>query len=439
MSIKKFFTDFFEALEDPNAHIKRDILHCWQNLRLRVSPEDFLVSMASKKGYPVEIVAQTIINFEERQNLQFTGSTTYTPGVTVAPETQATQGLQPSYLYQGDIINEIATLTHILLACRTGAGKSTFLKALIHRILQLYPDTQFNICDPKTTDWLGLQFHPNTVTYLKGDEEKQLEDLYSITCTAFEELSQRKEQKQQSLLNRTKYTERHPYILLIDEWFTLYDKCKRNKKIGDKIIGNLNEIVSQGRELNVWLWVVSQSHLCGEIGFSSSMRHSFCPVGLGARAASFEPLWAMAGDANLFSSRRDRDALQQTLETAIRECGQNRVILTVTGTPKVSILPNLNWVHDTAVQLPGGSWDGSAGDSLKRSEVKEFRDVSDSLPTTTTDDLEGYAVLSRAVVALRDMGMSETRIIEDILRLKGRKFEKGKQILTALLEMGEDK
>lgn len=431
MSIQQFFTDFFETLGDPNAYIKRDILYCWQSMRLRVSPEDFLVSMASEKGYPVEIIAQTIINFEERN--------THLLDTLVAPETPSEQSTQQNYVYGGDIINEIATtLTHILLACRTGAGKSTFLKALIHQTLQLYPDTQFTIIDPKTTDWLGLQFHPNAVTYLNGDNENQLEALLNTSQSVFEELSHRKEQKQQSILSRGKYKDRHPYIFLIDEWFSLYDKCKRNKKVGDKIIGYLNEIVAQGRELKVFLWVVSQSHLCGEIGFSSSMRHSFCPVALGARAASFEPLWSMAGDANLFSARRDRDALQQTLETAINKCGKNRVILTVTGTPKVSVLPNLGWVHKATVSLPGGSWGGSGSDSVQRSQGEEFKAVSDSLPTTTNDDLEGYRVLSRAVVALKEMGMSETRIIEDVLRLKGRKFEKGRQMLAALLEMGEE-
>ena len=168
------------------------------------------------------------------------------------------------------------------------------------------------------------------------------------------------------------------------------------------------------------------------------MRHSFCPVALGARAASFEPLWSMAGDANLFSARRDRDGLQQTLEMAIAKCGQNRVILTVTGTPKVSVLGDLSWVHNATVELPAGVWGGSEDDSVQRFEAKESSAVSNELPTTTTDDLEGYEVLARAVVMLKELGMSETRIIEEILRLKGRRFEKGKQILAALFDMAED-
>jgi hypothetical protein len=38
---------------------------------------------------------------------------------------------------------------------------------------------------------------------------------------------------------------------------------------------------------------------------------------------------------------------------------------------------------------------------------------------------------------LKEQGLSDTKIIEDVLGMSGRKFSEGKQMLDALLQLGQ--
>lgn len=256
-------------------------------------------------------------------------------------------------VFTGDIIGEIAaTDLHILIATKTGAGKSTTLKAVIHRINQDNPSAKFTIIDPKTTDWLGLQRSTRCVTYLEQDTTAEQLDaaLISVQDT-FDLLQSRKNQKQQALKSGRDIPKFNSQYLIIDEWFSIYDSVKRQKR-EDAFMEPLNQIVAQGRELKVHLILVGQSHLCGEIGFSTAMRRSFAVLAQGRmgknRDVGYEPITATIEDPNMFRNKSERDGLTACLQSAI-SMAQNQqdrpVLLTTMGIPKIALLPDLKHIE----------------------------------------------------------------------------------------------
>jgi hypothetical protein len=66
---------------------------------------------------------------------------------------------------------------------------------------------------------------------------------------------------------------------------------------------------------------------------------------------------------------------------------------------------------------------------------------ADSLPLTSQNSevngSEHFRSLWKSVSLLKDQGVSDTKIIEEVLGMSGRKFSEGKQMLDALLQLGE--
>lgn len=262
--------------------------------------------------------------------------------------------IEPNELvFTGDVIGEIAaTDLHILIATKTGAGKSTTLKAVIHRIKQNNLLAEFAIIDPKTTCWLGLQRSTKCVTYLEQNTTaEQLNAALSSIENVFSKLQSRKNQKQQALKNGLEIPKFNSQYLIIDEWFSIYDSVKRQKR-EDAFMEPLNQIVAQGRELKVHLILVGQSHLCGEIGFSTAMRRSFAVLAQGRmgknRDVGYEPIAATIEDPNMFRNKSDRESLMYCLKEAIamaQKHGDRPVLLTTMGVPKIALLPDLKYIE----------------------------------------------------------------------------------------------
>lgn len=259
----------------------------------------------------------------------------------------------PSAVFTGDIIGEIAaTDLHILIATKTGAGKSTTLKAVIHQIKQNNSSANFAIIDPKTTDWLGLQRSSKCVTYLdQNTTAEQLDAALASIENVFNILQSRKNSKQQALKSGFVIPSFDSQYLIIDEWFSIYDSVKRQKR-EDAFMEPLNQIVAQGRELKVHLILVGQSHLCGEIGFSTAMRRSFAVLAQGRmgknRDVGYEPIAATIEDPNMFRNKSDRESLMYCLKEAIamaQKHGDRPVLLTTMGVPKIALLPDLKHIE----------------------------------------------------------------------------------------------
>jgi energy-coupling factor transporter ATP-binding protein EcfA2 len=420
--------------------IRGRVYQLWRKFRGTIPPEMFAVEVAAAQGWTLRVVGELLLEFEEKwtEPAAESESLVYAPGGGAVTEITALQS--------GDIVAELAQLdSHLLLVTRTGAGKSTLLKAVLAQVLKSRKGAELCILDPKTTDWLGLQRLSGVVTYLPSGESESVELAESCVLRVFEALGRRKEQHQKSLLTGNASPKFHPLFLVIDEWFSLFDRLKRLRRLA--IQGWLNEVVAQGRELNVHAILVSQSHNVEEIGFSRSMRRSFEFCCLGATAASFEPLLAAVNDASLFAARADRERLAATLQQAIESAGSRRVCLSTLGTPKIAILPDLSWVHGIAAAGAGGGVapETAGSEPLQLQPASEGgcapgeNSVTGAGGDGVPADTSGYRVLYRAVTKLLECGVSETTVVKEVLGCaNGRTFSsKGKPALQALLQMGK--
>ena len=252
-------------------------------------------------------------------------------------------------VFTGDIIGEITKTTlHILIATKSGAGKSTTLKAIIKRLMTDKPEATFNIVDPKTTDWFGLQQTTDIVTYLNQDApSEQLDAALEAINKTYSKLRARRKAVQKALREGNSIPKFSQHYLILDEWYKVYADIARLKRV-DEFAEPLGEIISMGRELGIQLILVSISHLCGEIGFSGPARECFSVLAQGRvgenNDVGYAPIVRALKDSYLFQDKAQRSLLEQQLNQAIamaKKEGDRPVMLITMGIPRIALGPDL--------------------------------------------------------------------------------------------------
>jgi type II secretory pathway pseudopilin PulG len=80
-------------------------------------------------------------------------------------------------------------------------------------------------------------------------------------------------------------------------------------------------------------------------------------------------------------------------------------------------------------------------DSVNVAQDKQFNSVTDSGNgngnASVTDGTEAYKPLYLAVTQMKEMGVSDSKIIKEVLKQEGRNFNEGKQMLEALIQLGQ--
>lgn len=278
-------------------------------------------------------------------------------------------------VFTGDIIGEIAeTDLHILIATKSGAGKSTALKGVIHRIKNTSPASRFSIVDPKTTDWLGLQSEEGVVTYLDQDtQEEQLDAASEQIRYVFQIMKNRIKACQKALRENSRRPVFAPHYLILDEWWVLQSMIESSKR-ETEFFGMLNQIVAMGREMDVRLILVAQTHLCTQIGFSDPVRGCFSVLALGRMGekndVGYRPIEAALSDAKLFPNKQQRLSLLAMLQDAItmaKKQSDRPVLLTTMGIPKIALMPDLK-------HLDGFRFDSEQDEEEPEESVEETLD-----------------------------------------------------------------
>jgi len=256
-------------------------------------------------------------------------------------------------VFTGDIIGEITKTTlHILIATKSGAGKSTTLNAIIQRLMTDKPEATFNIVDPKTTDWFGLQQSTDIVTYLNQDTpSEQLDAALEAINKTYAKLKARRKAVQKALREGKPVPKFSQHYLILDEWYKVYADIVRLKRV-DEFAEPLGEIISMGRELGIQLILVSISHLCGEIGFSGPARECFSVLAQGRvgenNDVGYAPIVRALKDSYLFQDKAQRLLLEQQLNQAIamaKKEGDRPVMLITMGIPRIALGPDLKHLN----------------------------------------------------------------------------------------------
>jgi len=233
---------------------------------------------------------------------------------TTTPGTESTldlSGWQPFPL-PVEFVEYLASQIHILIAATTGSGKTWLLRALCSFLSN--QGHHLVIADPKGTNW--GQLSPAVLRMRSGTDYAALvKDLHRELDLRIDRL-----QQGQSV---------GPHLWAVfDEWMLFKGKASALDSSGRAAIEQrLLDLIAAGRELNMHLIMVNQSHLLGDLSlsggkntFSSGLRDNLCTLGLGCKVTldnhgnpmegNSKAIDNMLRDNCLISDALDRSAAQ---------------------------------------------------------------------------------------------------------------------------------
>lgn len=247
------------------------------------------------------------------------------PAPVTLPVVPIEDGWQPTDLPL-PFVPYLASQIHILIAATTGSGKTWVLRNLCTHLANR--GDLLCIADPKGTQWGDLT---SAVKRMKTgiDYAMLIQDLHR-------ELEARIERLQEG-----KPVGSHLWAVF-DEWFLVKGKCGMLDPDARKAIEiRLLDIIAAGRELNVHLIIVGQSHFLGDLSlgggkntFSSGLRDNLCTLGLGCKttkdnsgapmAGNSKSIDSMLSDPALLRDNDDRNAAQSFHADLRRQPDVNR-------------------------------------------------------------------------------------------------------------------
>jgi hypothetical protein len=100
-------------------------------------------------------------------------------------------------------------------------------------------------------------------------------------------------------------------------------------------------------------------------------------------------------------------------------------------------LQPLSTPHSTPLSL-GNTSGNATGNNPGNVAIEPVTDsVTDSVTNSLPEVKEAYKPMYLSIIALQQQGTSDSKIIKEVLGQEGRNFDKGKQMLEALLHLGQ--
>lgn len=156
---------------------------------------------------------------------------------------------------QIDKINKLP-LTHYLIAGKNGSGKSYSVEYLLLNYLNAYNGAKLSIIDPKRSDLYQLPFN-----------HADLDNAQELLNDFYQKMQQRKVKFDKAVSKKRKLNcdwqdlKWSPMLLVIDEFASFkayYDVDTESRKIYKKMQSQLTQLVLQGRQLGVFIWIITQ-------------------------------------------------------------------------------------------------------------------------------------------------------------------------------------
>lgn len=305
-----------------------------------------------------------------------------TPLQAVTVDTTATTPvLQPSIQASVHILDLIAG-KHVLIVGSTGTGKSTLAQWLASQLA-----SQVRVYDPDATpqEWQGLE-----VIGRGGD----FPAIASAMEADLEELENRCQMRGKS---GDAVLAGKDLALIAEEFPALANEL-------DVASDWLGKIARRGRKPKMFLCALSQSDTVAALGIEGdgAIRSNFRYVRLGSHAVTH-------------ARKLKRDDFIQWLQLGKYRC----------------------MVDDELCQLPDvrgymGSTTGLQQTAVFPPVVTLETTVQQGLQPPTTPQNQPDEVTARAVKACLDAGLSDSRVIKEVLGYQGNKYQEGKQVLEQL-------
>lgn len=252
------------------------------------------------------------------------------------------------------------TELHLLIATKSGAGKTTTILAIIAKINEyLKGKVLFFLIDPKNRNWLGLENVDNT--YFTTDDQvvttpaveyplgrnlipayRQIENVYNLLVNRISK-------------GQGAHFDEHVY-LIIDEWVALYDAILCEKKnVSDYIMRMVRYILTMGREPKVHLILIGQSHLVSDCGFSTKLRQCFAIICQGRvgknKDVGYDPIEAAIDDRNLINARVAEKLYPQLQEAIAQAAKENDrpVMLSTMGSCRIGLVEDFSGLSEQVI------------------------------------------------------------------------------------------
>lgn len=148
-------------------------------------------------------------------------------------------------------------LCHMLIAGKVGSGKSYMAEYILMCYLYKYGKNNLFICDPKRADLYNLSL-PASHKCWSDDAPAMFNLVYDMLLERQKAFAQRAKDK----MNVTyKNVGLKPILLIVDEFASMkqyYNVDSNSKKIYQKMLSILTQIVLMGRQLGVFVIIITQ-------------------------------------------------------------------------------------------------------------------------------------------------------------------------------------
>jgi hypothetical protein len=224
-------------------------------------------------------------------------------------EPSLTQSTQPEAIdYQlptEDIPKAIALYDgSVLLACRSGAGKTTtILSAIAHA-----GDADIWIFDGKGSAWGGRERNPERY-FLCNHPDLIPSALEAAKHLVGVEMKNRQDARRAN--GGTHPTQPRRIIVIWDEFNNIVTFAQM-VRLADELCNQVTLLVNMGREDLINDWIVAQTHLVGEINLSTGVQKSLAFVCQG-RDTQYQSIEGALMDRNIISNPDERKRLQTQL------------------------------------------------------------------------------------------------------------------------------
>jgi hypothetical protein len=148
-------------------------------------------------------------------------------------------------------------LCHMLIAGKTGSGKSYMVEYLLMCYLYRYGKNNLYVCDPKRADLYNLSL-PTSHKCWSADAPAMFDLVYDLLLERQKTFARRAKDK----INLTyKNVGLKPILLVVDEYASMkqyYNTDSNSKKVYQKMLSILTQIVLMGRQLGVFCIIITQ-------------------------------------------------------------------------------------------------------------------------------------------------------------------------------------
>jgi SOS response regulatory protein OraA/RecX len=263
-----------------------------------------------------------------------------------------------------------------LLVGSTGAGKSVTEAYLLTKLFERYPKAEVWVIAQKNDSFCGLDKKKRVVLFDLLAPSMAL-DIIDRVHKIYDERRRLPEQARANLL---------PVRLILADWLSINQALSemRNEEPvkGSKYLTKCADIIYNGRDMNVCLWVDLQSFNLGAIGLKAdrNSRKNFNLVGLGnyytdelgAINESYGVLENMIGDRNIVPEESEREMLLQVFRDlkSISMSNERPIIFTTLEPARVALLPDLR--HYKPGSTPLVKLEGYTPEQLNKILALEF-------------------------------------------------------------------